>query len=214
MTVPSFALRSAALAIAGVVAACGGTSPTSLPVAPTGPAATELEVPSFDLNTFSPPSSLAIPSFAGDKELEALLPDTIGGQVVVKQSLSGESIRNSPFGASPAIEGMLADVGATIDDMSLGVGTAGDGGGTTVVVLAYKVAGVSARRILDGIQSAIPSGGGTETSQLTVAGRKVLKFLVADETSYVYLAGDVVFIIGGTVTPELLEDAVQQLPAS
>lgn len=170
-------------------------------------------MPTFDLDSFAIPS-FAIPSFASDEELEAMLPDAIGGQAVIKQSLSGPAVLTSPFGAASAIEGMLADVGASIDDMSLAVGSATAPGGTTLVTLAYQVDGVSAERIFDGLQRAIPSGSAPQISQLTVAGRRVAQFVVADETTFIYLAGDVVFIVGGTVTPELLEDAVSQLPAA
>ena len=209
MPVRTFALRVAMLATCTVVAACGGGGPS---VAPTQAAPTQADEPSdagptFDLGTFTPPS-FSLPSFTSDADLEALLPDTIGGQLVAKQSLTGEAILNSPFGAAPALEGMLTDVGASIDDMSLGVGSGG-----TVVVLAYQVDGVSAERIFGGIRSAIPSAAAPQISELSVAGRSVSQFVVGDETSYIYLAGDVVFIIGGTVTPELLDDAVSQLPA-
>jgi hypothetical protein len=188
--------------------ACGGTTPTAPPVAPTGPAETPIEIPTFDLGTFAQPS-IVIPSFTSDKELEALLPDSIGGQVVVKQSLSGPQILNGGVAASGTIADLLDEVGATVDDVSVAFGAASN----AVVVIAYQIDGVRADRIFDGFLTALPSGAGGEVSKVKVGGRSVTKVVASGETTYIYLADDVLFIIGGSLTPALLEDAVQQLPA-
>jgi len=208
MIFPRLPLRIAALASALVLAACGGTSPTAPPVAPTAPVETPIAIPTFDLGTFVQPS-FAIPSFTSDKDLEALLPDSIGGQIVIKQSLSGPEIRNSLLGASGSIDDLLDEVDASIDDVSVAIGAASN----SVIVIAYQIDGVPAERIFDGFLTAVPSGAGGDVSKIKVAGRSVTRVVGPTETTYVYLAGDVLFIIGGTVTPELLEDAVQQLPA-
>jgi hypothetical protein len=208
MTFPRLALRMAALATTLLVAACGGGGPTAPPVVPTAPVETPLAIPTFDLGTFALPS-FAIPSFTSDKDLEALLPDSIGGQVVIKQSMSGPQILNSGLGASGTIDDLLGEVGATIDDVSVAIGVASN----SVVVIAYQIDGVRAERIFDGFLTAVPSGAGGEVSELTVAGRSVTRVVAPGETTYIYLADDVLFVIGGTLTPQLLEDAVQQLPA-
>ena len=208
MTVPRLALRIAALAGAFAVAACGGTNPTSPPPVPTTPVETEIEIPTFDLGTFAPPS-IVIPSFTSDEDLEALLPDSIGGQVVVKQSLTGPDILSSGLGGSGTIDDLLGEVGASIDDVSVAIGVAAN----SVVVIAYQIDGVKADRIFDGFLTALPSGAGGDVSEQTVAGRSITRVVASGETTYIYLAGDVLFIVGGTLTPELLEDAVRQLPA-
>ena len=208
MTFPRPALRIAALAGAFVVAACGGASPTAPLVVPTAPVETPIAIPTFDLGTLALPS-IVIPSFTSDKDLEALLPDSIGGQVVVKQSLTGAQVRNSGLGASATIDDLLDEVDATIDDVSVAIGAASN----AVIVIAYQIDGVPAERIFDGFLTAVPSGAGGDVSKIKVAGRSVTRVVGPSETTYVYLAGDVLFVIGGTLTPELLEDAVQQLPA-
>jgi len=208
MIFPRRPLRIAALASALVLAACGGASPTAPPVVPTAPVETPIAIPTFDLGTFELPS-FAIPSFTSDKDLEALLPDSIGGQVVIKQSMSGPEIRNSLLGASASIDDLLGEVDATIDDVSVAIGVTSN----SVVVIAYQIDGVRAERIFDGFLAAAPSGAGGDISKVTLAGRSVTKVVASGETTYIYLAGDVLFIIGGTLTPELLKDAVQQLPA-
>jgi len=211
MTFHRLAPCLAALATAFAVAACGGSGSSVAPsqAAPT-PGPTSIVVPTFDLSSLELPS-FAIPSFTGDEELEALLPDTIGDQLVTKSSLSGEAFISLGMGGAAALDPMLAELGATIDDLSVAIGSAGAGPGA-ITLFAYKIDGVSADRIFEGLQQALPSGGGGGVSQQTVAGRPVTVVVAAGETTYIYLGSDVVFIIGGAVTPELLMDVVTQLP--
>lgn len=201
-----------ALATVLVVAACGGPGATTAPTqaAPTDAGPSSIVVPTFDLSSFALPSFVA-PSFTGDEELEGLLPDSIGGAPVTKSSLSGQAFINLGMGSAMALEPMLDEMDATIDDLSVAIGSAGSGP-DTVVVFAYRIDGVSADRIFEGLQQAVPSGGGGNITERTVAGRPVTEVAVAGETTYIYLADDIVFVIGGTVTPELLEDVVMQLP--
>lgn len=214
MTIRRSATQSVALMATLVamvaLAACGGGNPTSAPTptVPTNLGQPSDAVPTFDLGTAFIPS-FALPSFAGDEELEALLPDSVGGQVVAKQSIAGEAILNSGFGGAAALEETLTEVGATIDDVSVAIGTAGD----SLIILAYQVDGVSADRIFEGLLEPLASGGGGNVTEIEVGGRSVTTVVAGGETTYIYLAGDVVFIIGGTVTGALLADAVAQLPA-
>ena len=203
------ALRLAALATAFVVAACGGAGPTTAPTqaTPTEPSLPSVEVPTFDLGSFAIPS-FELPSFSGDEELEALLPDSVGGQTVIKQSLTGQDFINLGMGGAAALEDMLGEMGASIDDLSVAIGSAG-----TLVLFAYRVEGQSADQVFDGLEAAFQAGGGGSVSEITVGGRNVIQVTTATETTYIYLASGVVFIIGGTVTQDLLADAVSQLPA-
>jgi hypothetical protein len=211
MTFNRLALRIGALASAAfVVIACGGggatTTPT--PARPTDPALPSFDMPTFDLGSFAIPS-FALPSFTRNEELEALLPDTIGGQPVIKQSLSGQAFIDMGMGA--AFEDILADVGASAGDLSVAIGSAG-----TLIVFAYQVEGASAEQVFGGLEAALQAGGGGTVSEITVGGRTLSQVTAPTETTYIYLASDVVFVIGdvsGSVTPELLQDAVSQLPA-
>ena len=209
MTFKRPVLRLAALATAFVMAACGGGSPTT---APTQPTLTEAPLPTVERETFDSGSfaipSFEIPSFAGDDELEALLPDSVGGQTVIKQSLTGEDFINLGMGGAAALEDMLGEMGASIDDLSVAIGSAG-----TLVLFAYQVDGQSADQVFDGLEAAFQAGGGGTVREITVGGRNVIQVTTATETTYIYLASGVVFIIGGSVTTDLLQDAVSQLPA-
>jgi hypothetical protein len=212
MTVPRLALSAVALAAGLVVAACGSSGPASTQsgLGPTAPVEPSIEVPTFDLGTFVPPS-FAIPSFGSDEELEALLPDTIGGSIVIKTSMTGQGIMNLPAGA--ALEEQLGALGATVDDVSVAIGSTGSGP-TAIVLFAYRIEGVSADQIFAGLEQAMQAGQGGDVTQTTVAGRPVTQVASGGQTTYIYLAGDTVFIVGGQLTPELLEDAISQLPAA
>jgi hypothetical protein len=212
MTLRRSALNAVALVAALVVAACGGTSPSTAPTIEPGPtddgSQPTFAMPSLDLGSFAIPS-FALPSFNSDAELEAMLPDTIGGQTVVKQSLSGQDFINLGMGGGDALEPLLNELGATVDDLSVAIGSAGQ-----VVVFAYRIQGVPADRIFQGLEAAMEAGGaGGEVSQQTIAGRQVTVVTTPTETTYIYLKDDVVFIVGGALSPEILEDAISQLPS-
>lgn len=209
MTLDRRTLHAAAIAIAFVVAACGSGGPTTAPAqaTPTEPALPSFDMPTFDLGSFGIPS-FEIPSFAGDEELEGLLPDSVGGQTVIKQSLTGQDFISLGMGGAAALEDMLGDMGASIDDLSVAIGSAG-----TLVLFAYQVEGQSADQIFAGLEAAFQAGGAGTVSEIGVGGRPVIQVTTPTETTYIYIASDVVFIIGGGVTPELLADAVAQLPA-
>ena len=94
----------------------------------------------------------------------------------------------------------------------MAIGSAGTGV-DAVTVFAYQIDGVSGGPDLRRAPAGVPSGGGGSITHATVAGRTVTEVAAASETTYIYLAGDVVFILGGALTAERLEDAVSQLPA-
>ena len=128
---------------------------------------------------------------------------------MIKQSLTGQDFINLGMGGAAALEDMLGEMGASIDDLSVAIGSAG-----TLVLFAYQVEGQPADQVFDGLEAAFQAGGGGTVSEIDVGGRTVIQVTsTTAETTYIYLAGGVVFIIGGSVTPELLGDAVSQLPA-
>lgn len=207
MTFRRLAPRLAALATALVVAACGGSGATTVPTqaSPTDAGLPSIEIPTFDLGTFALPS-FDLPSFSGDAELEALLPDSIGGAAVVKQSFTGQDFITRGIGGAAALKDMLGEMGVSIDSLSVAIGSAG-----TLVLIAYRVEGRSAEQVFSGLEDAFQAGGGGTISETTVGGRTVIQVTSLAETTYIYLADEVVFIVGGG-TPALLEDAIKQLP--
>jgi hypothetical protein len=210
MTISKPSRSIAALAIALVtVAACSSGGPTPAPTAapiPTEDPGPGLPFPSFDLSSFDL-GSFVLPSFSADEELEALLPDEIGGVTVSKQSITGAQFLALGMGGA-ALGPLLGELGSTADDLSVAIGSAGG-----VVVIAYQLDGVPAEQLFAGLEAALSAAQDADVTDITVGGRSVKQVRTAAETTYIYLADDVVFIIGGTVTPGLLEETVVQLPA-
>ena len=109
--IPLRAALAAILLLAFAIAACssGGASasPTPSPsVEPSAPASSDGALPS-------------LPSGAAD--LEALIPDTIGGVALQKLSMQGNEFANSG-GASAEVEDFLRNLGVSPDDVSVAIG--------------------------------------------------------------------------------------------
>lgn len=205
---PALAFLGAALL---VFAACGpgGPAATTGSVATGPPLETDdLPFPSFDLGSFDL-GSFSLPSFSSDPELEAMLPDQLGGVTVRKQSLTGATFLATGMAGAAAIEALLGDLGKSPEDLSVAFGTT-----AAVTIFAYRIAGLPSDQLLAGLEAALPTGQGITVTDTTVRGRSVKQVVSPTETTYVYLGGDVVFIIGGAVTPALLEETVLQLPSS
>lgn len=215
MTARSAARPLAALAVlAIVVAACGGgtatqgpgtqgaptqapaTQPPATTAATEGPVATGAE-PSLDLS-----------SFHGDTDLESLFPKEIGGQPLVVLSMTGDQFMGQ--GASPELDAALGTLGKSSSDLSVAFG-----GGTSVTIVAFKIAGVPGSAILNALFQAYQSQSGTITDQ-TISGKSVKKVVPADATegtSYIYAVQDVVFAVGGDgITDAQLSEAFSKLP--
>jgi len=205
---PVLALLGAALI---VIAACDAGRPVATPTAlPTEvpSESDELPFPTFDLSSFDF-GSFALPSLSADPELEALLPDELGGVTVRKQSVSGTTFLATGMAGAAALEALLELLGKSADDLSVGFGTT-----TAVTIFAYRIDGLPAEQLFAGFETALAAAPSVTLTDATVGGRSVKVVTSPTETTYAYLGGDAVFIIGGTVTPALLEEAVLKLPAS
>lgn len=204
---PVLAFLGAALL---VIAACDAGRPAATTAPPSeAPQETdELPFPTFDLSSFDF-GSFALPSFSTDPDLEAMLPDQLGGATVRKQSVTGATFLATGMAGVAALRQLLEDLGKSPDDLSVGFGTT-----TAVTIIAYRIDGIPAEELFAGFEEALASAPSATLTDQTVGGRNVKVVTSPTETTYVYFGGDVVFIIGGTVTPALLEEAVLQLPSS
>jgi hypothetical protein len=188
------------------LAACGGPGTSTAPGGTTGavatvPATSEAPIdpippfPSFDLGSFGIPS-FSLPS--GDKDLEALLPDELGGETVQKLSMTGDSFLGGNLTGTEQLDDVLEQAGKGPADLSVAFGGAG-----TVVVIAYRIKGVPADTFYDAFLLA-----GQQAGEVTVTdasfGGKTVKKLVSPTTEigtvYVYASGDVLFVVGGTIS--------------
>jgi hypothetical protein len=204
---PVLAFLGAALL---VIAACDAGRPAATTAPPSeAPSETdELPFPSFDLSSFDF-GSFALPSLSSDPELEAMLPDQLGGATVRKQSVSGTTFLATGMAGVAALKALLEDLGKSPDDLSVGFGTT-----TAVTIIAYRIDGISAEQLFAGFEAALAAAPSATLTDQTVGGRNVKVVTSPTETTYVYLGEDAVFLIGGAVTPALLEETVLQLPAS
>lgn len=204
MTRRSVALPFAALtSLAILVAACGGGSATTAPGATQGAAT---QVPAATAGG----TALAIPTFHSDQNLESLFPDTLGGETVSVQSVSGTEFMG--LGGATELQAVLTALGKTPADMSVAIGGAGG-----VLISAVKINGANGPAIMNALFAAYQAETATVTD-VTFGGKAVKKITQSDspdDITYIYTAQDVVFAVGssgGDLTDAQLTEAFSKLP--
>ena len=190
-----------------VVAACGSSAATTAPTQapPTEPTATEAAIPTLGLPGFS----FALPSFTSDKDLEGMFPDSVGGQPLTVQSMSGADFM-SMGSSSQDVQTALSQLGKTPADLSVGFG-----GNTSVTIFAFRLKGVPADQFLGKYLSSTATG--STVTDASFGGKSVKQVATGGQVSvYIYLAGDVLWTVGsaGTGAPSdaLLNEAFSKLP--
>jgi hypothetical protein len=213
MTVWSTARAVALLAGVVVLAACGPTVQiTTAPGSPTTAIPTPPPVPGGPdgLPTF------ALPSFTGDAELEALLPDELGGASVETLSMSGDDFLRGAGESAADFVAMLSQSGWSPADLSVALAATDD-----VVLVAYRNRDVDTNLFFEAFKSRLENAGGATSTDVSFGGKSVTKFVPIDgDTIYVYASGDIVFSIEATDRPgisiddtdELLNEAFSKLP--
>ena len=202
--------RFRASAVAGLLtvmlAACASNSgaatptpsPTPVPTPSTGASASEL-LPSFSL-----------PSNA--KELEALLPDTLGGAKVTKASMKGSDFVNSSS-SNAELTAWLNSVGKSLNDVSAAFGFVASGSSGSAV-LAFRVQGVDNAKLVDAFKSSSNISGTTMTWTSTNVGGKNVQEAKDPDTqtsTYVYGTADLLFLVETNDT-KIAQEALQHLP--
>lgn len=157
---------------------------------------------------------------AGDPELEALFPATINDQPLDVRTQNGSELRSQipegdEFGQQ--IEGVLATLGRSFDDLSIGggsVGAADDG----VSVTGLRVKGADANAIATSLLPVLLSFTDLQTHVETYGDKQIQVTTDGPDTPYVgvqdrffvYPSGDVVWVIQGT--DPWFSDLLAQLP--
>jgi hypothetical protein len=177
----------------------GGTA--SQPSSPTGGV-----IPSFDLGSF------AMPSLNADLDLEALLPDDLGGEPVQKFSMKGDSFLGSGGTGTAELDAVLNQAGKTPADLSVAfAGTPS----SDISLIAYRIKGVPAETFFQAFLAAAQQNAQVTSSDTSLGGKSVKKLVSTDTdigTVYVYASGDVLFVIGGEdVSDILLNEAFAKL---
>jgi hypothetical protein len=180
-------LSSVAL-LSVVVVACSSSSASSTPTptpsptaTPTAPASSASALPSFNL-----------PSNA--KELEALLPDTLGSTKLTKFSMKGSDFVSQSD--NPELKAWLDSLGKSLNDVSAAY--AFDITGTTETgIFAFRVNGVDHNTLLQGLKTAMDKGDSAPTSwtNTNVGGKDVLAATTDSGTTYLYGTADLVFFV-------------------
>jgi len=191
-----------------LVAACGSSGPsataTQSATQPPEPPAS-FALPSLDIPGFS----FALPSFSSDADLEAKFPDSIGGEALNVQSMSGADFMNLPGGttASKDIETALQQLGKTPADLSVGFG-----GNNSITIFAFRIKGVPADQFLGKYLGATSVG--STVTDASIGGKTVKKVVTDGQVSaYLYLSGDILWTVGGNnPTDALLNEAFSKLP--
>jgi len=187
----------AALALALAACSSGSSSSASASASASASTATQSEVASASATE----SSSALPSFDlpnSDTELEALLPDQIGGKQTVKSSMKGSELMTSGGDNQQFID-FLNSVGAQPDDVSVAFAFALSTTADSTAVAAFRVKGVDHGILLNELSTAMQSDeSATGFTDANVGGKNVKKGTApGQQTTAVYLYGvaDLVFSV-------------------
>jgi hypothetical protein len=197
--IPLRAALAAILLLAFAIAACSGsgasTSPTPSPsVEPSAPASSDGALPS-------------LPSGAAD--LEALIPDTIGGVALQKLSMQGNEFANSG-GASAEVEDFLRNLGVSPDDVSVAIGFGlSTDSGSGVAVFVFRAEGADSGRLLQAFKDATDAerDAPLQWESANVGGKDVQRATDPEQDNrvYLYVNGDMLVFVATTKEDDAAE---------
>lgn len=166
------------------------------------------------------PTLTPVPSVGADAsgaprelpDLEALLPDEVGGEPTEKLSMSGASLLGTG-GGDPTFTDFLERLGAEPADVGVAYAFTAEG---TVQAFAYRVDGAATDVLLDELQASVETEQAAEVAweEAMVGGKAVRRGTAADATDaaiYVYAHDDTAFIIV-TDDPDLAAEVATALP--
>lgn len=166
-------------------------------------------LPSIPLPSPEPQPSLEpLPSFAGDPELQAMMPTTVGDQPVEIFSMTGDELlsQNDDEQSTQQIEDSLAAMGRTIADLSVAFGYTADGAITAIRVKGADAAALEASLtplVLSDLEDPV-------SSKVTLSGKEVTKVIDGpegedDTASYLYTNGEILWVV------QALEPSLSQI---
>lgn len=194
--------------LTSILAACAGDAESPTPSATVAPtAAVESGVAS------SPTPSGGTPSEEGAGDLAALLPTEVGGIEIAYRYRTGAAVVGSGELTAEAQEFVDA-VGADLSDFSMASGIGFEQGfERNVAITAMRVAGADEGELRDAFRRTIENDPSQTLTEATVEGRSVLTMAEdgGESTGYVYVKGDIVFVVGATPL-SLADEALATLP--
>jgi hypothetical protein len=193
-----------------LVAACGDSASSS-----TASQASASATQASTQPTAAGSSGLALPSLPSSaKDLEALIPDEIGGITLLKFSMQGDEFVSSG-GATDETQQFLEGLGVATDDVAVaaGIGSSTDTG--AIVVFVFRADGAGTDRLLTVFKQALDSDrdAALEWEAVSVGGKQVQRANDSEQEGMVYLyaQGDVLFYLAANREEDAAE-ALEALP--
>lgn len=207
---------TSALALAVLAAACSTAAPGTTSTASTAaPATPGTGTPAAGTSAVATPAGTGpvMPTldpavFHAFPDLEAQLPNEVAGVPLQKLSFGA-------FGGGsvdPLFAAVLAQVGKTVDDVQSAVaGPVDSMQDRELTIIAFRIVGIQGAQLLQAVRTAAQSDPTAGTvADATVGGKQVVALTDADETSYAYAAGEVVYVVSGE--PALTDATMGMLP--
>ena len=192
-----------------IVAACGGGAAPSGPGASQGgpasqpaseaPAETEPTVPSA-------PASVdpGDPTLHQAPELEALLPNDLGGEQAFKFSARGDAALEN---ISDAISDLMTERGKLPEQFSLATAADSNTGNPDWIAFVMRIEGVEGSAIVAAITGSNPA---FPSEEVSLGGKTVTKLGPNGEGGWYYASGEIAFSI--LAEPAIAEEFVSKLP--
>jgi ABC-type glycerol-3-phosphate transport system substrate-binding protein len=160
-------------------------------------------------------SGLALPSLPSSaKDLEALIPDEIGGITLQKFSMQGDEFVSSG-GATEETQQFLEGLGVATDDVAVAAGFGSSTDTGAIVVFVFRADGAGTDRLLTVFKEALDSDRDQplEWEAASVGGKQVERASDAEQEGMVYLyaQGDVLFYLAAN-REENAAEALEALP--
>lgn len=203
--------------VATVLAACSGNdtgASASGSTAASASGSTEASASSEASEPAETDEPISEPSTQpGAGDLAAFLPTEVGGLEIEYESTSGEDMVGEE--ATPEALALFERLGVDASNLSQAVGIGFDAeAGSAVTVLAIRVEGADEGELRDEFRAAIEAEDPEMTfNDANVGGKDVQTFGPegGDAVGYVYVKGDIVFVVGGQPV-SLAEEALEKLP--
>ncbi|MCA1587703.1 MAG: hypothetical protein LC744_03270 [Chloroflexi bacterium] len=176
-----------------------GATPTATPTASPSAASEDSDEQDTSESEAAALPSLDLPGSA--PELEALLPDEIGGTETVKFSMGGPELMadQEESGVDPEFIAFLERLGARPEDISIAFAFSFSEEGDSAGIGAFRVAGASSDELEREFMATMETEGDVvDWQSASVAGKDVQTTADPDtegNTIYVYTAGDIVFFV-------------------
>jgi hypothetical protein len=197
-----------------VIAACSSQAPATTETPTPAPVATAQATPTPTEAAGGATPTIALPSFAlphNATELEALLPDTLGGVTLQKFSWSGADFVNQNS-TNTELTTFLQSLGKSLSDISAAAAFSPTFDNS---IFAFRVNGVDHSVLISAFQKAMNNGLTTPVpwTPATVGGKSVLQAPgnTTGETIYLYGVADLIFDVTAT-DPAVAAEALGKLP--